>query len=1489
MLGQLESLNNQLQSLGCHEREELGASAGQQGIALKAGNTKSWTGMLVSIARHQGVSKEERAALIEKLEGLCELADEFSKKSNLKERLITPIKDAGRAVTSQDLVEITQALKSCERASYEDLTHWFVQDLPVVLGQEKRNAEKVDPSLVAKIVKEMDAQLKKYNVEHLAVILPRALDRARSHRQCHASFVEAAKQIAEKHNVDFFAPEMTPEQRILFMRYRSLFGQNDISDMDLHYGVIHNILDGAIFNSTGIRPKQMARRADLPKALGVIQQRKLQSERERMPEPPRPPAAKKEGLQHPLKPLHKKTSDSTLANEQYDRQQAINILGEGSDETVEKLLTRSRVPEQLAVKYHSAFTDFRQRISAEEFSDNELCRALEQEMIDPTIFHQTNYTSAQLRALVELDNLKIKLAQEALGIVSRAAEVQMLSDDERAVKDILMGSNFTVEEAEPLAIQLVQGQWINTAQLKGEKEVQKRRDMVSDALGNLKLQETGSVQGAQDEVLGSPKSLPVMSLKKMLVLPDPMEQINQLKETLYRIENSRERVDALVDAGYLNFEVLKLCAHDPEADVTFKNHLEQRKADYRKNEGPLPGEQKDLWQTHIEQFQLYLHYKDLRYETLNALTRQFCELCSDPGIASAQKEELIKIYFETYLPKVSENTKKAQVIELILKNVEKFRPRVDQQLFVKLEQELKALVPEEVPLPLPSPVDIHPPQSLARPEAGMVMPEAEIMPDPALRRFESVLSHYGQKYKLSERDLEIIRRMPPVDIESQQFDHQMFAWATLRDKAIPLSFLEFHGLASKNMITEEMCEEVIVSYAFMSKGMDSQEGKRLFKESAVPIMKAYCKSHPALAAASEAELENLTVLNLWNPRLKSDLDAMINLYAMHSVLSDQHLYTRDLAYAASEHLVTPSEAAHASTYVPDEVERMKQLRSQASGDAYFQTMSQVPEVGEISRTPSLTTFQVCDELVQYHNKPAVYFRAHMENQPEHRNKINSCIMHLGLATAHISLSNQYELEDKIRGWCGFRPEEQQWSIYLCNVLSEYIREKQANPATGLDFFKRYDQEVQNHMRIVIWNMGEQQLSGMAERMKQYTPLLEASSVTGQFAKHIGEREDFQNSYNRPEVTRFLVNELGSRLGQKTVPDGSCGFHAIAHTTGDSPLEVRRRCAWAARDVDVYVRTKDIKQLSSADPAYVNRVVRAAEQRLQSEEELIIAFESPPGNRVEFLNHPLEEEGVPNGRVPEDYWMKTEDLQFVSVAYGRPSIYVINPAILVEGNQPVEFCFNEFGERELLWGDMDRAHQLLGQKDTIGLMNLGRKGWEHWEPIVPLPAYQRPPRSAARVAPEPVALQKEPHRYQQRLDQQRGHMESLRVENRAVAGQAFVAPELRIKQLDRFRVEIKSDPNTVSENISFSPGKAIDAKVEEVEVELKPVVEQEDVGIIAKEKPTIEGQIVGTRPSMWAVGMPLDPHLVCHKCNIQYQVGGIQYLRRHINEFDHKIE
>ncbi|WP_062263146.1 OTU domain-containing protein [Endozoicomonas arenosclerae] len=1562
MLGQLESLSRQLQGLSCHEREELGASAEHKGIALKAGNTKSWTGMLVSLAVNQGVSQEERAALIEKLEGLCELADKFSTKSNLKARLITPIKDAGRCITKHDLAEITQALESCERASYEHLTDWFLQSLPLVLAEENCGAEGADPRLVAKLVTAMRGEIKKYNVAHLPLILPRALDRARSQRQCHASFVEAAKQVATEYKVDFFAPDMTPKQRSLFVNYRSLFGQNEISDMDLHFAVVHNILDGAVFQTSGVKPKIMRTSVNLPRIMGVIQQKRLQPERERIPEPvlpPRQPVAKKERIQHQQKPVQKKTSAEqkpALSDAEYFRQEASAVLGQGSEETVERLLERQlidlagfrkegiekrraliedasfemtvkdsqihqqvdqpieplaqpvvddlpppidmtmslrlapRIPDHLDVRYQPAFAEFRKRIGEHEFSDNELVRALEQGLIESAIFYQTDYSSAQLRALVDLDNLKIKLAQEALGIGSGPAQVQILSDDERAVKDILMGSNFTIDEAEPLAIQLVQRQWINTGQLRAEKDLQNRRDLVSDALGNLKLQESGASQRVQNQSEGKPRTMPVMSLRGVPSLPDPMEQINRLKDTLYRLEGSREKVDALVDEGLLNFEVLKLYANDVEADGIFRNYLEQRKAEYRREIGPLPGEQKDLWQSNVEQFQLYLHYKDLRYEILNALTRQFCELCSEPGIPPAQKEELIQIYFDSYLPKVSENTRKPLAINLILQNVEKFRPRMDQRLFAQLEQGLLQLVPEPELSPLPSPVETHPPQSLTRPETGLDTPGVEAMPDAALERFESALSYYGQKYKLSERDLEIIKRMPPVDIESRQFENQIFAWAALRDKKIPLSFLEFHSLASKNLITEEMCGEVIVAYGRWDKGSDRQEGKRLFKEAAIPIMRAFCKSHPALAAASDTELENLTVLNLWNPRLKSDLDAMINLYAMHSVLSDQHLNTRDIAYAASEHLVTPREAAHASTYVPDEVERMKQLRRQASGDAYVQTMSQVPEVGERSRTPSLTTFQVCDELVRYHKNPDVYFRAYMKSQPVHRKKINTCIKHLGLATAHISLSNQYALEDNIRGWCGFKAEDQQWPAYLCDVLRDYIEEKRANPTTGLEFFKRYDQAVQDHMRIMVWNMGNQQLSGMAERMQQYTPLLEASSVTGQFAKHIVEREDFQNSYNRPEVTQFLVNELGSRLGQKTVPDGSCGFHAIAHATGDSPLEVRRRCAWAARDIDVYMRTGDVNQLSSTNPAYIDRVVRVAQQRLQDEEELIIAFESAPGNRVEFLDHPLEEEGVPDGRVPEDYWMKTEDLQFVSVAYGRPSIYVINPGILIEGNQPVEYCFNEFGERELLWGDMDRAHEVLGQKGIVGLMNLGRKGWEHWEPIVPLPPHRRKPRPV-HVVPEPVAPQKDPQKYQQRMDQQRGYMESLRVENRAVAGQAFVAPELPVKQLDRFRVELKAGPHFKPKNISFTTSKATDTRIEsvETEVELKETVEREDVGIVAKDKPTIQGQIVGTYPSKWAVGMPLDPNLVCPKCNIQYQIGGIQYLRRHVNDYDHEKE
>ena len=319
-----------------------------------------------------------------------------------------------------------------------------------------------------------------------------------------------------------------------------------------------------------------------------------------------------------------------------------------------------RVPERLDVRYHPAFAEFRKRIGDQEFSDDELSRALEKGMIDPVIFHQTDYTSAQLKALVELDNLKIKLAQEALGIGSESMQVRVLSGDERAVKDILMGSNFTIEESEQLAIQLVSGRWINLAQLEAEKEVQKRRDLVSDALGNLKLQETDVGQMVQHEPEGRPKTLPVMSLRVIPALPDPMEQINQLKETLYRIDGSREQVDVLADEGLLNFEVLKIYANDADTDVIFKNYLEQRKADYRRHMGPLPGEQKDLWQSKVEQFKLYLHYKELRYETLNALTRQLCELCSEPSISSAQKAELMQVYFERYMSRASENTRKPQ-------------------------------------------------------------------------------------------------------------------------------------------------------------------------------------------------------------------------------------------------------------------------------------------------------------------------------------------------------------------------------------------------------------------------------------------------------------------------------------------------------------------------------------------------------------------------------------------------------------------------------------------------------------------------------------------------------------------------------------------------------------------------------------------------------------------------------------------------------------
>jgi hypothetical protein len=486
------------------------------------------------------------------------------------------------------------------------------------------------------------------------------------------------------------------------------------------------------------------------------------------------------------------------------------------------------------------------------------------------------------------------------------------------------------------------------------------------------------------------------------------------------------------------------------------------------------------------------------------------------------------------------------------------------------------------------------------------------------------------------------------------------------------------------------------------------------------------------------------------------------------------------------------------------------------------------------------------------------------------------------------MKNQHVLEDKIWNWRQFGQGDEKKPGMLCDAINRYLYAKQQDPRIDFSFFAGNEQELQDDLDFILRHMGFGQLPGMVDQMKEYGSLLEASKVTGSFAHHIRERANFQSGYGRTRVADYLKSNFGCRLGEKTIPDGSCGFHTIAMTTGDSPVEVRRRCAWAAQDVSVYMRTKDTRQLSWQDPAYINRVVQAAEQRLLNEEDLVIAFGTPPGDRVEYLA--LEEEEIPKGKTPEDYWLKTEDLQFVSVVYGRPSIFVVNPQILREGMAPIEYYFDENGVRQLLWGNMAQAYDILNAPGAIGLMNLGRQGWEHWEPIVQLPAHLKPPKPAP--VPE-VRSEQTVQSLRQERDDRRDQMESLRGQHLNQGGHAFVLPSEPVQwrhQLPSFhRVQMPADSDYKPDLKSFGPERPRDPAVIKaaVEVRRKEVVEQEDVGVVATDKPMIQGQLSGHYPAKSTVGLPLDPNLGCPKCKVQFAIGQIQYLRKHVNDYGDK--
>ncbi len=924
-------------------------------------------------------------------------------------------------------------------------------------------------------------------------------------------------------------------------------------------------------------------------------------------------------------------------------------------------------------------------------------------------------------------------------------------------------------------------------------------------------------------------------------IPPRQQKIEQLRAALVNSAGATEQQLALLErTGMLNYDAIELNQDD------LKGYYQILLRNYRSSHGAVPGDKKVEWFQRAQTLLGYLGDTSYTAENMRWLVNEYCVLSNESSLDEAKNNQLISA-FKTCIERLPAPFSNKEFIGSVLQIIHAY-PNAQSPYLRQLSKIFDRTIPTPPPSPIQSP-------TLRREQLS-----------PEVQALDWAISQVKSSYGITDKECSVIRQSPPVNIESQDvtthFYQQMLVWAALKDKGFPVPFDQYWPMVKSGEITRQMLDNVETA----DEG--NPNDPRPLKAAGAPIIKAYVRHRPELHNISDDQLERFTTVSLWHKDLVATLDSLLELFKFQTIFKpqDQCLNLDDIAWAASELLLTADDRSNIKAFNSDKQTRslIEKNHQKIAENPVVRAIGNTSEVNDIS-PPGIPTLRICAHLVGYQTE-AEYYKYNLDKKDDQQAFL-AAFRNIGLVNLDKHLENKQQLKERIKIWCKLGNENEGVINYLIKNIGEmHELLNSAHPEKVSTFMsdRNLPTRLQADITLVLQNLACIKLPDFVAQMNALKPLLEAARLVDKMETGIKDRVEFQqHALHRPKVDEYLTNKLHCRLGERTVPDGSCGYHAIALSTGFSSHEVRKKTAQAARDLIAYSASHNKKSIESNDPDYIQRIETASEHC-----NLAYAAE-----RIEFIGRVVEEEGPVNGKGLGNYWMTSDDLQFVAVAFGSPVLYLGNPIKTHDGHLPCERYYSNTGEEIWIPGEWGKVRELVSNSDTIGIVNLGEGQWSHWEPLKPLPGSvswepitDTQPRTPADDKHKTVAAEFTTH----------GSQDPLQVEQdtdeNSLAGMK-----------GHNYLSMNNDPLMSLKYQNMTAGRIAFKAVEEHH----PVFQRSENIQGDTESTVSQGNIQHVRASDSDESIPLDPNFCCLHCENQYAIGEIQKYRRHFN--GHKKE
>ena len=585
----------------------------------------------------------------------------------------------------------------------------------------------------------------------------------------------------------------------------------------------------------------------------------------------------------------------------------------------------------------------------------------------------------------------------------------------------------------------------------------------------------------------------------------------------------------------------------------------------------------------------------------------------------------------------------------------------------------------------------------------------------------------AQKYQLNQEQIPVLQKHLNQFQDTTAVETALMAWRHLNQQDVPFPFdFILAGLARN----PDQAKRIADHTPGADPALDRKVGEPFLRKCVLDFV-----GFPNITQESE---RYITSINVWHdPTLLEQVAPLKKLNAAYAAINGRPMSTDLLLCSLSDSRLKAASAVSIINKLP-EPEVLTERQQQA---AQIPTVRVIADsIDKSAQRPSTKALKAFHDVVRFASG-----QMKQEEYEDKQKSIDNAINAVSYSWLPVYLDDSSGL---LFNFINSTFHDKSYCSELVTHLRQWYAADQQG--RGSDYLNRLQPDTLQDFLQIYNNLAIANLQSHLQDLPKLEPLISAVTTIDSFDRKMQLGHKFMSfAYQDRLAERF--KEIGLRPGQRTTPDGNCGFAAIAMLTGDSPTVVREKARQVALDMQDYMDHKNLERING-DFAYKSRIKTAVES--YNEKSFIEDLQSP-GTRAQFVGTDPNTINFP--QVPtepkhhlENYWLHDEDMQYLAVAYNRAFIPFaeINPI----GRHIAKYITPE-GELKYCMEDqtyLDGLKLLDGMPRPLALVNMGAYAFAHWMPMIPAPKPRRhsPPASVPPLTENEMMTSLRGYRLQQ---------------------------------------------------------------------------------------------------------------------------------------------